>query len=138
MLNDTNFVGNLTRDPELTYTQTGIALCRMSVAVQRDYKNNEGGYDADFIPVVVWRQLAEVCASNLTKGRKVAIKGRIQSNVYENQEGKRVSRLDVVAESVYFLDRKNDTGNTESSQGGSDPFHDDGKPIDISDDNLPF
>src|SRR5690606_789648 len=115
----------------------------------------------DFIPVVVWRQQAETCANYLRKGRLTAVEGRIQVRNYDNNEGKRVYVTEVVADNVRFLERPNRDGDegTREPQGGGgggyqgggrtgggqrggagnfDPFFDDGKPVDISDDDLPF
>lgn len=143
MLNRTILIGRLTRDPELRYTNSGVAVARFSIAVDRRFKNQQGEREADFINIVVWRGLAENCANYVKKGSLVGIDGRLQTGKYDNQEGRTVYTTDVVADDVRFLDSK---GRNESdrelagvaSQGmDSDPFGD-GKPIDISDDDLPF
>ncbi|MBA4602880.1 single-stranded DNA-binding protein [Thermoactinomyces mirandus] len=156
MINRVILVGRLTRDPELRYTPSGIAVTRFNVAVNRNYTNQHGEREADFINIVTWRNLAENCANYLHKGSLVGIDGRLQTGKYENQEGRMVYTTDVVAEDVRFLEPKSrnpeSSGNfSGSSYGGSsgnrngnrnkpmdDPFADDGQPIDISDDDLPF
>lgn len=137
MLNRVILIGRLTRDPELRYSPAGVAITQFTLAVDRPFTNN-GEREADFIPVVTWRQLAETCANYLRKGRLTAVEGRIQVRNYENNEGKRVYVTEVIADNVRFLESGN---RTESRQPGSqdkDPFQDDGKPIDISNDDLPF
>ncbi|WP_211750010.1 single-stranded DNA-binding protein [Paenibacillus sp. Marseille-Q4541] len=164
MLNRVILIGRLTRDPELRYTPAGVAVTQFTLAVDRPFTSQGGEREADFIPVVTWRQLAETCANYLRKGRLTAVEGRIQVRNYENNEGKRVYVTEVIADNVRFLESNRDGGNTngggtmreEPSYGGGgngnrgnsnnnnfsrnnqDPFSDDGKPIDISDDDLPF
>jgi len=154
MLNRVVLVGRLTKDPELRYTPQGVAVTQFILAVDRPFTNG-GEREADFIPIVTWRQLAETCANYLRKGRLTAVEGRIQVRHYDNNEGKRVYVTEVIADNVRFLESQN-SGNARrddaplehrsgngsngygSSNGHHDPFHDDGKPIDISDDDLPF
>ncbi|MDH6372816.1 single-strand DNA-binding protein [Paenibacillus sp. PastF-3] len=194
MLNRVILIGRLTRDPELRYTPAGVAVCQFTLAVDRQYTGNDGEREADFIPIVAWRQLAETCANYLKKGRLVAVEGRIQVRNYENNEGKRVYVTEVIIDNVRFLEsnqaqqdknpehhenshsgsRGNSSnssqarGNNQSerrngSSGGpsagpsggpfggptgtsysngrnqmNDPYYGDGKPIDVSDDDLPF
>ncbi|MCZ1265640.1 MULTISPECIES: single-stranded DNA-binding protein [Paenibacillus] len=162
MLNRVILIGRLTRDPELRYTPAGVAVTQFTLAVDRPFTSQGGEKEADFIPVVTWRQLAETCANYLRKGRLAAVEGRIQVRNYENNEGKRVYVTEVIADNVRFLESANRDNNggggggqpmrEEPSYGGGgrannnnnsrsnnqDPFSDDGKPIDISDDDLPF
>jgi single-strand DNA-binding protein len=148
MLNRVILIGRLTRDPELRYLPNGTATTSFTLAVERPFKSN-GEKEADFIPVVTWRQLAETCANYLRKGRLTAIEGRIQVRNYDNNEGKRVYVTEVIADNVRFLERgeggqqlermEDQPGDTSSQQkpDNYDPFAD-GKPVDISDDDLPF
>jgi len=165
MLNRVILIGRLTRDPELRYTPAGVAVTQFTIAVDRPFSNQGGEREADFIPVVTWRQLAETCANYLRKGRLTAVEGRIQVRNYDNNEGKRVYVTEVIADNVRFLESGNREGggSREEAQGSGgfggggfgggsgqgnnrntsrsnnqDPFSDDGKPIDISDDDLPF
>lgn len=150
MLNRVILIGRLTRDPEMRYTPAGVATANFTLAVDRPFKSSDGEREADFIPVVVWRQLAEHCANYLAKGRMCAVEGRIQTRNYENNEGKRVYVTEVIADNVRFLEWAN-TGGDDSNAGGGrrygsntgrsaggDPFADDGQIIDISDKDLPF
>lgn len=143
MLNRVILIGRLTKDPELRYTPSGIATTGFTLAVDRPFSNQGGEREADFIPVVTWRQLAETCSNYLRKGRLTAVEGRIQVRNYENNEGKRVYVTEIVADNVRFLERNQVTAeepdpNNEQRGYGRDPFADDGKPIDLSDDRLPF
>jgi single-strand DNA-binding protein len=138
MINRVTLVGRLTRDPDLRYTPNGVAITRFSIAVNRNFTNQQGEREADFINIVTWRGLAENCANYLQKGSLVGVDGRLQTGKYENKEGHTVYTTDVVAESVQFLDRKGEANNKSAKDGGNNPFADDGQPIQISDDDLPF
>ncbi|KAA8747139.1 single-stranded DNA-binding protein [Paenibacillus sp. UASWS1643] len=129
MLNRSILIGRLTRDPELRYTPAGVAVTQFTLAVDRPFTSN-GEKEADFIPIVTWRQLAETSANYLRKGRLCAIEGRIQVRNYENNEGKRVYVTEVIADNVRFLERGEQQESTQN--------RDEGKPIDIADDDLPF
>jgi single-strand DNA-binding protein len=168
MLNRVILIGRLTRDPELRYTPAGVAVTQFTLAVDRPFTSGgQGEREADFIPVVTWRQLAETCANYLRKGRLTAVEGRIQVRNYENNEGKRVYVTEVIADNVRFLESNREGGGSREEGGSSysgggsfggnasqsggnrpsgnnsrndsrDPFQDDGRPIDISEDDLPF
>ncbi|GJM72962.1 single-stranded DNA-binding protein A [Paenibacillus macerans] len=132
MLNRVILIGRLTRDPELRYSNNGTAVTKFTVACDR-----RGSDEADFIPVITFKQTAEACANYLRKGRLVAVEGRWQTGSYENNEGKRVYTNDCVADNVRFLER-GEQNEGRSASGNNDLFHDDGKPIDIPDEALPF
>lgn len=171
MLNRVVLVGRLTKDPELRYTPSGVAVATFTLAVNRTFQNQQGEREADFINCVVWRKQAENAANFLKKGSLAGVDGRLQTRNYEGQDGKRVYVTEIVAESVQFLEPKGSGGsgnasrpNPNQNQGyGSspsfgydqnqqrsnnnnqgytrvddDPFKNDGQPIDISDDDLPF
>ncbi|MFM1653508.1 single-stranded DNA-binding protein [Brevibacillus sp. B_LB10_24] len=153
MLNRVILIGNLTRDPELRYTPNGVAVTTFTLAINRPYSNQSGEREADFINVVAWRQLADLCANYLRKGRQAAVEGRLQTRSYDNKEGKKVYVTEVVAENVQFLGAKSGgegsgydpgfSGSKPAAKGNgfdtfNDPFADAGKPINISDDDLPF
>ncbi|UOR10779.1 single-stranded DNA-binding protein [Halobacillus amylolyticus] len=161
MLNRVVLVGRLTKDPDLRYTPNGVAVANFTVAVNRPFSNNQGDRDADFINCVVWRRAAENLANFMNKGSLVGVDGRLQSRSFDNQEGKRVFVTEVVADSVQFLESKGASQGGGSQQGSGfqpnqnqqptgnnfgsnnnkkddDPFADNGEPIDISDDDLPF
>lgn len=120
MINKTVLVGRLTKDPELRYSQTGVAVCNFTIAVNRAFsKENE----ADFINCVCFKKTAENLASYQTKGNQIGVDGRIQTRNYENKEDKRVFVTEVVADQVAFLEPKKSGSNNESDQPkGEDPF----------------
>jgi single-strand DNA-binding protein len=104
-MNKAILIGRLTKDPELKFTpSSGIAVANFTLAVERNYTNQEGKREADFIPVICWRKLAEHVANHLTKGRLVAISGSIQTRKYQAQDGSTRYVTEVVAEEVKFLD----------------------------------
>jgi len=140
MLNRVILIGRLTKDPEMKYTPAGVAVTQFTIAVDRPFSSQQGEREADFIPVVTWRQLAENCANYLRKGRLTAVEGRLQIRHYDNNEGKRVYVTEVIADNVRFLESNREGGQSSErqSQNNRDPFQDDGKPLDISDDDLPF
>lgn len=132
MLNKVILIGRLAADPELRYTQGGVAVASFPLAVERTFANQQGEKEADFIDVTVWQKLAEVVANNLQKGRLVAIDGRIQVSSYETKEGQKRRKFEVVAENVRFLDWPKDgkQQNNHNSQqsfgiGGPTASHDD-------------
>lgn len=103
-MNKVFLIGNLTRDPELRTTQTGVSVCTFSIAVNRRFKNPQTGQqETDFINITCWRQLADLCSRYLQKGRKVAVVGAIQTRTYEAQDGSKRSAFEVVADEVEFL-----------------------------------
>jgi single-strand DNA-binding protein len=105
-MNKVYLIGNLTRDPELSETSTGIAFCRFSVAVNRTYANSEGTRETDYFNIIVWRALAENCGKFLKKGSKVAIVGSLQNRSYEDKDGIKRNVTDVIANEVEFLTPK--------------------------------
>jgi len=155
MLNRVVLVGRLTRDPELRYTPSGLAVAAFTLAVNRNFSNQQGERETDFINCVVWRKQAENVANYLHKGSLVGVDGRIQTRNYEGNDGKRVYVTEVLVESVQFLESKKQNGEGNSNDRNSqqrngsntnnqgyqradeDPFAN-GTGIDISDDDLPF
>lgn len=143
MLNRVILIGRLTKDPELRHTPAGVAVTQFTLAVDRPFTSGDKKErEADFINIVTWRQLAETCANYLRKGRLTAVEGRIQVRNYDNNEGKKVYVTEVIADNVRFLESSGGSGSSEpkldKERGQKDPFIEDGKPIDISDDDLPF
>ncbi|OEH86506.1 single-stranded DNA-binding protein [Desulfuribacillus stibiiarsenatis] len=150
MINRIVLIGRLGADPELRYTQQGTAVISFDVAVNRQFKSGDGSREADWIPIVAWRQLAELCAQYLKKGSQIAIEGRLQTRSYENKDGQKVKVFEVLAENVQFLDRASEAGQGGTGNKGyqgqestnrsnyNDPFANSDKVIDISDDDLPF
>ena len=138
MINNVVLVGRLTRDPELRHTPSNVAVATFSLAVNRNFKNQAGDYEADFISCIMWRQQAENFANWLKKGALVGITGRIQTRSYDNQQGQRVYVTEVVAESFQILEKKDNAANNASMENQISPSFEKTNPMDISDDNLPF
>lgn len=131
MINRTVLVGRLTKDPELKYGNSGTAICRFTLAVNRTFKTQDG-QDADFIQIVCFKKQAENVANFLRKGSLAGVEGRIQTGSYEGQDGKRVYTTDVIADSVQFLEPKG--GQREQGQAPQQQQYN--EPIDSG--NLPF
>ncbi len=102
-MNKIMLIGNLTRDPELTVTNSGLPYCRFSLAVSRRFANSEGVREADFIPVIVWRNQAENCHKFLKKGSKAAVSGSLQVRNYETSSGEKRTAFEVIADDVEFV-----------------------------------
>lgn len=137
MLNKVVLIGRLTRDPELKHTQNAIACTTFTLAVDRNYTNQQGEREADFIPIVTWRGLAETCNKYLAKGRLTAVSGRLQTRSYDTPEGHKRYITEVVADEVQFLERtqENQKSSTQApSNLPSGVFN----PINGDDDELPF
>ena len=138
MINNVVLIGRLTRDAELRYTPSNIAVATFNLAVNRNFKNDNGNREADFINVVMWRQQAENFANWVKKGNLVGITGRIQTRSYDNQQGQRVYVTEVVAESFQILEKKDNSANNASMENQILPNFEKTNPMDISDDDLPF
>ncbi len=106
MLNRIVLIGRLTRDPELRYVPSGHPVASFTLAVDRSFANQQGERETDFIDIVAWRKLAEQVSQHLSKGRLVAVEGRLQIRSYEAQDGQKRRVAEVVADGVRFLDRK--------------------------------
>jgi len=137
MMNKAMLIGNLTKDPETRVTQTGIKTCSFTLAVQRNRKNAQGIREADFISVVTWRQLAELCERYLSKGRKVGVFGSIQTRSYEAKDGTKRYITEVVADEVEFLTPKGDEAQNQNNER-TEQTNGDGEFIDVNPDDLPF
>ena len=119
MINRTILVGRLTRDPELRYTNGGAAVATFTIAVNRQFTNQNGEREADFISCVIWRKAAENFANFTHKGSLVGIDGRIQTRNYENQQGVRVYVTEVVVENFSLLESRAESERHQSANGGS-------------------
>ena len=156
MINNVVLVGRVVKELDLKYIQSGKAVARFNLAVNRDFKDANGDAQADFPSCQVWGKTAEVMADNLRKGSLISIAGHIQTGSYD-KDGQRVYTTDVVVEKFHFLESKNDGGSrqTNSNQGGygqktekqntyndfnntPDPFNSHGEPYFVDDDSLPF
>lgn len=105
-MNKAIIIGNLTKDCELRYTPSGVAVANFTLAVGRNFKNLQGEKETDFIPVVAYKQLAELCANYLDKGKKCCVEGRIQTRNYTNKDGQKVYITELIANEVEFLTPK--------------------------------
>lgn len=105
-MNKVILAGRLVRDPEVRYTQTGKAVASFTLAVNRRFSNSDAQQTADFIPIVVWDKLAEVCGNNLVKGSQVLIEGRIQIRSYDAQDGSKRYVTEVIAHEIEFMGSK--------------------------------
>ena len=113
-MNQVVLIGRLVRDPELRYSQNGIAVTTFTLAVNRPFISQNGD-KVDFIDIVTWRKLAEVVANNLQTGRLVAVIGSLQIRSYDDQNGIRRKAAEVVANQVKFLDYAKDKSNSDES-----------------------
>ena len=167
-MNKAILIGRLTRDPELRYTSSNRAVCQFSIAIDRPFTNQSTGQrEADFINIVAWDKTAENIGKFMTKGRLIAVEGRIQTRNYDNNEGKKVYVTEVIASNVQFLESRNAAtngngfnsmpeppmekspydfgGETPSASSSNtinieenDPFAAFGEQEEISDNDLPF
>lgn len=138
-MNKAILIGRLATDVEARTTQSGIQQCSFRLAVQRRFANAQGEREADFLPVVCWRQTAEACAMYLSKGRKVAVEGSIQTRSYDAQDGSKRYVTEIIAEHVEFIggaDKPAQTGaqSTTAQANGADGGF---TPVDDTDE-LPF
>lgn len=127
--------GHAVRDPELKYTASGTAILKGTIAVRRDFKNQDGSYETDFINFTAFSKLAELIANHLNKGDKFGINGKLQIDVWENQDGKKQYAANVIANGFDFPTKKD--GGAPSNVARNDSFSGNG-PIEINDKDLPF
>ena len=162
-MNTVQLVGRLTRDIELKFTASGTATGSFNLAVNRNFTNQQGEREADFINCVIWRKAAENLANWTRKGSLIAIDGRLQTRSYDNRHGQKVYVTEVVVNNFDLLESKETTNNravqqysqqsqgqaqanyntqgqnnAQASFGAGTSFMNEGHPIDISEDDLPF
>ena len=140
-MNRVIITGNMARDPEAFTTQNGISRSMFDVAVQRRTKNQDGKYDVDFLRVVAWRQTADFCNRYLSKGRKVAVEGSIQTRSYDAQDGSKRYVTEIIADHVEALSSANtDNGPTPPPSREDKPAEPEGGNdfVEVEDDSLPF
>lgn len=138
MINNVTLVGRLTKDPELKYTPSNVAVATFTLAVNRNFKGANGEREADFINCMMWRKQAELFAEWCKKGNPVGVTGRIQTRNYENQQGQRVYVTEVVAESFQLLEKRDKTADHSSMENQMPPSFGASDQMDILDDGLPF
>ena len=137
MLNHITIMGRLTRDPELRRTAGGTAVVSIALAVDRDYKGQDGEKETDFIDVVAWRGTAEYVAKYFTKGRMAVVSGRLQIRDWKDKDGNNRRSAEVVADNIYFGDSKREgapAGGYAAPEGSHPPFAE----IDEEPGDLPF
>lgn len=115
-MNKVILMGRLTKDPDVRYTQTGKVVCQFTLAVDRPFTNQEGQREADFITVVVWGKIAELCGNSLAKGHRALIDGRLQIRNYDAKDGTKRWVTEIIAHSVEFIEKK------KSAATGSEPI----------------
>lgn len=113
MLNKIVIMGRLTRDPELRHTQQGTAVASFTLAVDRDFKSQQGEKATDFIDVVAWRNTGEFAAKYFSKGRMAVVEGRLQFRDWTDRDGNKRRAAEVVAENIYFADSKRESDSRE-------------------------
>ena len=151
MINRVVLVGRLTRDPELRRTGTGTAVASFTVAVDNRTKDANGNKSTSFIPCTIWNQQAENVVRFVHKGSLVGVEGRLNQRSYQNKDGKNVQVIEVICDSVQFLERKEDGAPNllDSSESAPAAYQPDPEPveepakknvssIDVTDDDLPF
>jgi single-strand DNA-binding protein len=159
MINSVSLTGRITKDIELKYTQSGIAVGSFTLAVDRQFRSENGDRETDFINCVIWRKSAENLSQYTRKGSLIGVSGHLQVRNYENKQGQRVYVTEVVVDNFALLESKAATqasAQTEQNYGGQStaqsanmpqskqkasttgPFANNGQPIDVSDDELPF
>ncbi|MES5862860.1 single-stranded DNA-binding protein [Lacticaseibacillus paracasei] len=161
MLNSVSLTGRLTRDVDLRYTQSGTAVGSFTLAVDRKFKSKNGERETDFVNCQIWRKSAENFANFTHKGALVGIEGHIQTRTYDNAQGQKVFVTEVIVDNFALLESRQTSQNSPNSQqtanasaaattnasqttpnasraNTTDPFANNGQPLDISDDDLPF
>ncbi len=144
-MNKAILIGNLTRDPEMRTTPSGVAVCTFTLAINRRFANQQGVREADFINIVTWRQTAELCGRYLAKGRKCSVIGSIQTRSYDAQDGSKRYVTEVVADEVEFLSGPQDGPRSQRSddiplpiEPMDNPGMRSGAMQEVDDDELPF
>lgn len=152
MLNSVTLTGRLTRDVDLRYTQSGTAVGTFNLAVDRQFRSSNGERETDFINCQIWRKSAENFANFTHKGVLVGVEGHIQTRTYDNNQGQKVYVTEVIVDRFALLQPKSasqDESQPSNNQqapasqnsapaASKNPFADNGKPMDIDDDDLPF
>lgn len=157
-MNKIILVGRLTKDPEIRSTSAGITTANFTVAVNRRYKNKEGGYDADFLPCVAFRQTADFVGKFFKKGSLIGVEGSVQTRSYDAQDGTKRYVTEVNVENIEFVGGKNESSSSSSSDNSyvdapaeapideipeydvpsQDPYENYDKEVSLSDNDLPF
>lgn len=149
-MNKVVLIGRLTKDPELRYTSSNVPAASFTLAVNRNFQNQNGVREADFISIVMWRKQAETVKKYLTKGSLISIEGRIQTRNYDGADGKKVYVTEVIADNFEFLESKGQRASqpsidlpplpeeTPTTNVNDEPYIDFGDTIELSDDDVAF
>lgn len=141
MMNSITIMGRLCKSPELKSTRDGVAVCSVSVAVDRDYTGSHGEKQTDFFEVVAWRGTAEFISRYFTKGQQIAVQGEMQSRKYTDKNGNKRTAWELIANRVWFCGDKRPADDDDDSRDGQSPYFDGRGGADFSelpDDDLPF
>ena len=134
-MNKVIFIGNLTRDPESTQTTSGVAVTKMTIAVNRKFPNANGERETDYFNIVAWRGVAENCARFLSKGKKISVVGSLQNRSYEDSNGNKKQVTEVMDEDIEFL---SPVGEGNQQQQTSEPKRSINNLTPVDEDDLPF
>lgn len=148
-MNRVNLLGRITKDIELKETSNGVKYTHFSIAVKRDLKDESGEYGTDFFNVVAWRKTAEFISKYFKKGSRIAISGKLQQNIYNDKEGNERTSVEIVAEDIDFIDKKEEKEELPTDQTGDEVTQSDnslndevfaefGDSIEISDSDIAF
>lgn len=140
-VNKVILIGRTTKDIELQYSQSGIAIGSFTLAVQRQFKNANNEYETDFIRCKAFKKTAETLANHVNKGHRVAIEGNIQTGSYQNKEGRTVYTTDVIVQNFTFLESRNSSGHPNKQQQAIDTANElvkNSDSVSTDDSDLPF
>lgn len=142
MLNNIVVMGRLTRDVELKTTPSGVSVATLTLAVERDRKNENGEKDTDFIDAVLWRYTAEFAEKYFSKGKMAVVSGRLQTRKWTDKEGNKRTSYEIAADNIYFADSKSERSNNTNAESYTPtttaPAVDDFTAVDVANDGLPF
>lgn len=133
MLNKVILIGNLTKDPELSETSSGVSYCKFSIAVNRPFANSDGEREVDFFNITTWRGQAKTCARYLKKGKKVCVVGSLQNREYTDKNNVKRTATDVIASEIEFLNARSEDDERPAEKAGERPQLEE-----YNDDELPF
>ena len=142
LINKICVIGRITKDIELKETESNIKYTRFSIAVNRNYKNEDGEYEADFFNIIAWRKTAEIINDYFKKGSRIAISGKLQTNKYTDKDGNERTSVEIVADDIDFIDKKEEP-KEEVKEEKEDPMSDEafaefGDSIEINDEEIAF
>ena len=141
-MNRVEIIGNITRDIELKETSNGVKYIKFGIAVRKNYKNANNEYESDFFNVSAWRNTAEFISNYFSKGNRIAIAGKLQTSKYTDKDGNERTSVEILAEEVNIIDKKNETTapaeEIKIEKAEEDVFTQFGNSIEISDDEIAF